>query len=223
MVVPKASEIQALPLINLVDQACLAGLAAQTKIISAPKKTVLYKSNTPFNFMIYVASGTLRATEVGSDGRVSSVVNIPSGQLIGLMYLYAKKLRLDTLQSIEDSVVWLLSNSEVESALLQSPPAMKRYCQLLIDSMHSLHKDRLSLLMERADNRILGVLAKYAQKHNQDLFLVNLPTQQALADLSNTSRETVSRVVNKLFQDGHLMKEKEGIKVKNPVFLKYFL
>ena len=84
------------------------------------------------------------------------------------------------------------------------------------------------LLMERADNRILGVLAKYAiahqQNQQQEVFLENLPTQQILADLSNTSRETVSRVLNKCFADGVLSRDGGGkIRVKNMKIFKYYL
>ena len=224
----RASKLHHLPLFNLVDSAALRRLENCYQVIRIRKGDIVYKSNIRFDYLIYVGSGLLRSIESGREGRIVSSVNIGPGQLIGLMYLYVKKVRHDSLQAFEDSEIWLFNIKAVEKALLGSPMAMERYCQLLIDAMHNMHKDRLMLLMERADNRILGVLAKYAiahqQNQQQEVFLENLPTQQILADLSNTSRETVSRVLNKCFADGVLSRDGGGkIRVKNMKIFKYYL
>ena len=220
---PKVSVLHSLPLFTLMDTKNLSALASRSQIIQIPKGGIIYKANTFFEHLIYVGSGEVRSIELGNERRVSSVANIPKGQLIGLMHLFAKRPRLDTLQALSGSRIWLLNVTDVEKALLDSPAAMTKYCQILIETMHTMHKEKLLLLMERADSRILGILAKYIKIHNQALFLEDLPTQQMLADLSNTSRETVSRTINKWFIDGVLAKENGKILVKSPQLFKYFM
>ena len=220
---PKVSVLHSLPLFNLVDTHHLSGLVSNSQIIKVPKGGVIYKANSRFEHLIYVGSGALRSIELGNERRVSSVANIPAGQLIGLMYLFAKKSRLDTLQALSESHIWLLNAAEVEKTLLRSPAAMTKYCQILIETMHKMHKERLLLLMDKADARILGILSKYIKIHNKVMFLEDLPTQQMLADLSNTSRETVSRAINKWFVDGVLAKENGKILVKKAQIFNYFM
>lgn len=220
---PRVSVLHNLPLFNMIDTHNLSGLVSSSQIIKVPKGGVIYKANSRFEHLIYLGSGALRSIEYGNESRVSSVANIPSGQLIGLMYLFTKKSRLDTLQALSESHIWLLSAAEVEKALLRTPSAMAKYCQILLETLHKMHKERTLLQMDKADARILGVLSRYIKFDNKVMFLEDLPTQQMLADLSNTSRETVSRAINKWFVDGVLGKENGKILVKNTQIFKYFM
>ena len=220
---PKVSALHHLPLFGLVHPRDLIELANGAQIIKVAKGAKIYRANSRFDNLIYLNSGVLRSTEVGRDGRMTSVANIPPGQLIGLFYLFVKKVRLDSLQALQDSEIWILDIKNAETALLNSPRAMERYCQLLIGAMHNLHKERLSLLQDRAESRILAVLAKYAKYRDKAITLEDLPSQQALADLSNTSRETDSRAINKWFDEGVLEKIGGKINIKKLDSFKFFM
>ena len=220
----KVTALFHLPLFDLVsDPKSLSEVANSLQIIKVPKGGIVYKSGFRFDSLVFVNSGLMRSSELGRDGRVTAAVNIPAGQWIGLMYLFVKKARMDSLQALQDSEIWVLESRAVEKTLLNSPMAMARYCQLLIAAMHNIHKDRMALLQDRAESRILAVLAKYAQKRDKNTILEDLPSQQALADLANTSRETVSRAINKWFDQGILAKEGGKITIKKIENFKYFM
>lgn len=74
-----------------------------------------------------------------------------------------------------------------------------------------------------AQERVEAILSQRINRYsNGSIVIENLPSQESIATMANTSRETVSRIINKLVKNGILEKEKDRKRyfVKQPDKLK---
>jgi DNA-binding GntR family transcriptional regulator len=87
---------------------------------------------------------------------------------------------------------------------------MERFSTIL----RKISGQRLLLSVSSADARVYLMLNNMLQKTGGNV-IENLPTQQEMASMINTSRETVSRAIQKLIKQGILRKEKRKLIVIN--------
>jgi CRP-like cAMP-binding protein len=195
-------------------------LVSSSRVLTVPKGKFLYKAKTPFNYLVLLWSGLLQSVEFGPQGKCVAITPIYPNQLVGMLYLFGDRVRDENLIALKESQVILIESSKVVSLLIQSPESARALCERLMSIIQSLKQDRILLAHSETASRIIGVLKKYLEQGADGWYLNHLPKQQEIADLANTTRETVSRTLSRLVMAGVIEKKASKIRIAHPELLR---
>lgn len=105
------------------DEGVIRALQAGVEWLELPAGGVLMREGEPGDAMYVLASGRLRVSVTGADGRTRAVREITRGQVVGEMSLIAEAPRSATLVAVRDSVLARLGRPAFD-ALVRQHPAM---------------------------------------------------------------------------------------------------
>lgn len=194
----------------------LVDLLSTARQVEVPKGGVLYKAGDTFRNLVLLCSGLLQSIESGSDGRIFSIQRIQPVQLVGLLYLFGDQKRHDSLIAVEPSQIVLIGVDKLSSLMMSNTQAAFAVCEKFTQIIHALRRDKALLSRSAASGRILGVMSKFLVVDGEKYYLAELPRQQEVADLANTTRETVSRTLSRLLASGVLEKHGKKLQVNRP-------
>ena len=170
-----------------------------------------------------IKSGTIKTTRVNDEGKevilsllgkyeIFGEMSIIDGESRSANALAQEKCKLLAIKS-EDFLSLLKSNFKISFSLMSELAKRIRRSDKHIESLS------LSDAEHRIGVSILNLAEEIGVIRRGKVTIENLPFQQDIANMSGTSRETVSRIM-KLFEDRALI-TKEGHKVLIPDYM-YF-
>lgn len=173
----------------------------------ARNKIIFVEEDTQ-NYMYVILSGGVKAVHMSEDGKEHILAVHKSGDCFGEMALLDGKTAPATVIAMEDTHILILSRKVFEQYLLKNNKVLKQIiavlCLRLRDSWIMLKVMSLS----RSDDRIRTVLkllaVQYGVKDGRGTIINMKLTHQDIADYASVSRETVTRLLNKLAKDGEI-------------------
>ncbi|MDX8389822.1 MAG: Crp/Fnr family transcriptional regulator [Mariprofundaceae bacterium] len=159
--------------------------------------------------MYIILDGSVKVTYYAVDGREMVLTILEAGSFFGEMSLLDAQPRSATVMTLKKATELAKIRRADFELLLEKNPNMTR--TLLSEIMARLR--RTSSLLERIStmdvpHRLYEYLQQfcftYGSERNDGTYEVMLPTHQLIADQLSTSRETVSRSISALKQDGTL-------------------
>jgi CRP/FNR family transcriptional regulator, cyclic AMP receptor protein len=199
-----------------LERGRLDQLISGSRLLSVPKRSVIYRAGTSYPDLVLLLTGSLQSVETCSSGRVRAISLIRPNQMVGLLHVFGPLEHRDSLVAIEDSSVVLIDKAKTAKLLIENPIAASAVCALLSQTICNLKQERMLLARAESTGRILGVLSQFIKKEEGRTLLANLPKQQEIADLANTTRETVSRTISQLANTGVIKKMGSQIEVAQP-------
>lgn len=182
-------------------------------------ETIILEKDVSFQALYIIASGEVQVYLSGVDGRETILSLMGRGDFFGEISLIDGEPRSASVRTVSDAELLIILREDF-LALLEKQPGIAR--GLLIE---------MALRLRRANHQIgsLSTMSVYGRvartifslveergvrvrADNGQLMTVirNRPTQQQLADMSGTTRETVSRVCSSLIKKGAIsMNSKE--------------
>jgi len=103
------------------DEGVIGALQAGVEWLELPAGGVLMREGEPGDAMYVLASGRLRVSITGADGRSRTMREITRGQVVGEMSLIADAPRSATLVAVRDSVLARLSRPSFDALVRQHP------------------------------------------------------------------------------------------------------
>ena len=101
-----------------------------------------------------------------------------------------------------------------------SPSVAKQMLKYLAQKIQRDSEFRALLSISNTARRIYAYLALMQTTQPDGIVVENLPTHQDIANMINTSRETVTRALLMLVQQGIVQKEAHRLFIKDPEALK---
>ncbi len=178
---------------------------------------ILLEESQGETFFIII-SGAVKVTRLSDDGREVILAMLGESDFFGEMSLLDGEGRSANIVANEDAEVLTLSRSDFLDCLETYPKIAIALLEELAIRLRKSDQHIESLSLSDSEHRIAITLIRFAQElgtiKQGDVRIKNLPFQQDIANMSGTSRETVSRVL-KLFED-RLMITKVGHTVVIP-------
>lgn len=185
-------------------------LASQMRLLPMRRREVLGSPEAPFTGLGVVLSGQLQALDETMDGREVALQKIQSNGVFGLGELLADRSEpLTWVANAHGTAVGLLERSLAQQ-FLDRPEVASRAARLLaqrLSDIQSLHK---VLSVHPVSARVCAWLAWQAQ---HSVGLVMPPTHAELAWQLNTTRESVTRVLQRLQADGVIEREQDAWRI----------
>ena len=203
------SFLRKVPLFEGLKEEELEAIASVTVTRSFSKDQVIILAEEEGDALFIIHTGQVKVSIVSEDGREVILSLLGEGAVFGELALLDEKPRSANVVAMADAKLYMLHRSDFLQLLYRVP---KIAIALLAELATRLRKtDRkiegLALLdvTSRISETLLQLANEQGEKKTEGLHIPNLPTQQQLASMSGTTRETVSRVLKRLETQGYIV------------------
>jgi CRP/FNR family transcriptional regulator, cyclic AMP receptor protein len=173
----------------------------------ARNKTILLEEDT-LNYMYIILSGKVKVVHSGLDGKEHIVAIHKKGDFFGEMALLDGKTSPATVVALEDTSLTIISKNDFETYLLKNDKVLRQTVKVLCTRLREAWMMIKVLSLPNAEDRIRAVLNilsdYYGFKDIRGTVLSSNLTHQNIADYSFVSRETVTRLMNRLAKEGEI-------------------
>jgi CRP/FNR family cyclic AMP-dependent transcriptional regulator len=186
------------------------------KIIQVASKQKYHKDNLILleeevgSTMFIILNGRVKISRISDDGREVILSILSDGDFFGEMSLLDGHTRSANVTAIEESELLVIRREEFLQMLRDFPQIAINLLKELAQRIRKSDEHIKSLSLQDATGRVASTLLRIAEDsgvfRKGQVEIAELPLQQDLANMAGTSRETISRVIKSLCEDGFLKK-----------------
>ena len=204
------NSLRTIPLFAVVDDEALAALADLLIERRIPKHQTIVEEGLAGDYMYVIRDGQVKVTKLSGDGREKILELLGPGDFFGEMSLLDNAERSASVKSLTETRILALSRNDFLKELRRNPDLAMAVIQELTRRVRQMDEQASSLSFQRVKERTRGLLLRLAQEESgrEGRRATPVLTHQQIADMIGTSRETVTRVVKRLKEQGWL--EQEG-------------
>jgi CRP-like cAMP-binding protein len=211
-VAPKATEaldsLRSLPLFSEVDEEDLRELADHLIERRFPRDSTIVQEGQPGDYMYVLREGRVKVTKLSGAGREQILEILSAGAFFGEMALLDPPERSASVKSLDPVRLLALSRHDFLQALSRSPGLAMAVIRELARRLRRADEQASHMPYQSVKDRTRELLLRLATEPAEDGWRVSPAlTHQEVADMVATSRETVTRAVKQLKQDGWLRQE----------------
>ncbi len=172
------------------------------------KDNIVLSEEDTTSYMYIVYSGKVRVVKTCDDGREQVIAMHKKGDFFGEMALLDEKTAPATVIAQEETVIGLLSRYDFEKNLMCNEEIRRKIINMLCQRLRDAWQMIKILSFDSAERRIVAVL-QHLQQHygvpDDRGVILNLKiTHQLIANYASVSRETATRILNKLEKEGEI-------------------
>jgi len=170
-------------------------------------ETVVLEGDDSVQALYLIASGSVQVYMTGIDGRETILSFLERGDFFGEMSLIDGEPRSASVRTVTDATLLVIHRESFLSLIRKTPEIAMALMSELCKRLRKANKQIGSLSTMSVSGRVAGTLLNLMQERgvrihtdngNMVTVIHNRPTQQQLADMSGTTRETVSRICSLL-------------------------
>jgi CRP-like cAMP-binding protein len=175
-----------------------------------PKHKTIVEEGLPGDYMYVIREGRVQVSKLSDDGREKILEFLDAGDFFGEMSLLDDAPRSATVRALSDTRILALSRADFLNVMRRSPDVAMAVVQELTRRLRDTDEQASSLSFQRVKQRTQGLLQRLAKDDigREGRRITPVLTHQQIADMIGTSRETVTRALKGLKQQGWL--EQEG-------------
>jgi len=173
---------------------------------------VLFEEDTA-RYMYIVYAGKVRVVKQSKEGREQIIAINKKNDYFGEMALLDGRTAPATVIAHEDAVIGLIAKSDFDNLLLSLEKIRNKIIGLLCAQLRDSWAMIKILSFDNAEHRIMGVLKRmhelYGVVDDRGGIITVRLTHQQIANYASVTRETVTRVLNRLEKE-NVIKVLEG-------------
>lgn len=188
------------------------------------KNMYIFLEGEPGTAFYFVKSGTIKLFQVLEDGREKILHFVREGDIFAEVVLFDGGPYPATAQTMEDTEVGCISNEDMEGLLRRNGEMAVKILKVMSRRLRQAQNHIRDLALKGAYGRLASALLNLAEEYGKDKggnVLIDLGlSQQELANLIGTSRETVARILSEFRRLGAIRIDKQRITIVDPEQLK---
>ena len=213
--------LQNIPLLAGVDAQTLAQVGAAMKLATVERNRHVLHKGSVGEHVLFVLTGRLQVVDLTEDGREIGLNFLSAGDYFGELSIIDGLPRSASVVACENSLVALLPRSQALALIYHNPLVVERLFNRMASRIRAAANYRTILGIPNAFQRVFALLNQFAKIAPGGLVVIDkMPTQQEIAITVNTSRETVSRAIHVLIQNGVVEKDMRRLIVRQPEALR---
>ena len=170
-------------------------------------ETVVLEGDCSMKALYLIASGTVQVYMTGIDGRETILSFLERGDFFGEMSLLDGEPRSASVRTVTDAQLMIIHREPFLTLIRQTPEIAMSLLSEMSKRLRKANKQIGSLSTMSVSGRVAGTLLNLMEERGMRIHtdngqmvtvIHNRPTQQQLADMSGTTRETVSRICSML-------------------------
>ncbi len=204
------ASLRVIPMFSGVSTETLESIASLLIERRFPKHKTIVEEGAPGDYMYIISEGRVKVTKLSGDGREKILELLDVGDFFGEMSLFDDAPRSASVKAMSDVRIMALARNDFLRLLSSSPGLALSVIQELTRRLRQVDEQASSLSFQRVKERTMGLLVRLAKEASSHEGRRKTPvlTHQQIADMIGTSRETVTRAVKGLKDEGWL--EQEG-------------
>lgn len=184
------------------------------------KNEIIYFADEPSNSLFLLKEGNVKLTRVSDDGKESITAILKPGEIFGELAITSGSSRDDTAIALDKAVICTISKENFENLLIENPKFNLRITKLIGMKLQRVARNLESLTFKDSSTRVIEFLSEYAEDYGKkigdEIFIKTTLTHQDIANLTATSRQTVTTVLNNLKDKKILDFSRNKIIIRNP-------
>ncbi|MBT8232602.1 MAG: Crp/Fnr family transcriptional regulator [Saprospiraceae bacterium] len=166
------------------------------------KDEYVYLPDEESDKIFFINEGRIKIGSFADNGKEITKAILSAGEVFGELAMIGETKRRDYALAIEDTNVCIISSSEMKN-LIKDHNSLSLFFMKMMGSKVIEMENRLeSLVFKDSRSRIVEYLAELVRKRGQrvgyEWVVRNFITHQEIANLTATSRQTVTTVLNEL-------------------------
>ena len=212
--------LRKIPLLAELSDEAIARVKAEIRIRRHAKREVVLHKGGSGDGLLFLLSGQLQVLDVTEDGRAIGLRMLTPGDFFGEIALINNSTRSASVVAMSEVLVAFLPAALAMHLFSHAPSVAAHMLRHLAQKIQRDSEFRALLSINNTAKRIYTYLALMQQKSAQETgvpaVVENLPTHQDLANMINTSRETVTRALLTLVQLGIVQKDSHRLIILDP-------
>lgn len=209
--------LRKIPLLANLNDEDMLRVRADLRIRQYAKRDIVLQKGAPGDSLLFLLTGSLQVIDVTEDGRAIGLRILQPGDFFGEIAVINGSLRSASVAALTPVLVALLPRATALYLFSHSPSVANQMLRFLAEKVQRDSEFRALLSIHNTSRRIYTFLNLLKEKKDGDMQVVeNLPTHQDIANMINTSRETVTRALLLLTQQGIIEKGTHRIIIVKP-------
>jgi len=216
----KAQFLGSLPMLSSLSQQEQDQLVAITQVRRAPRYQFIFMPDESADYLYFIISGKVKTGTFSSEGREVIKEILSPGAMFGDLALGGETARSEFAQALHDEVEYLMVKVSDFIQVMQSNQRLVFACMKHLSQRLQRVEERLAkLVLKDARERIIEFLVDAAGREGRRVGFETLVkhhlTQQEIASLTGTSRQTVTSVFNDLKKSNLIYFNRNSILIRD--------
>lgn len=199
----KVAFLKRFPLLQALSEEEMSRLAASAQVVFRRKFRFIYQPGDAADHLYFLHSGRIKIGAYSDDRREVIKDLLRADAVFGESVLMGERTRTEFAQVLSESAEYLVVRCSDFMYLMHTNPRMMLCCLQHLSSRLKRVEDRLAqVLLRDARERVIQFLLEVAGKEGMQVGYETLVRdffpQQEIANITGTSRQTVTAVLNEL-------------------------
>jgi CRP/FNR family cyclic AMP-dependent transcriptional regulator len=184
----------------------LATIGAGRKLLTVPKKQVIFAQGDDADAVFYIQMGKVRLTVVSKIGKEATIAIMNQGNFFGEGALAGQVLRMGSAAAMSDCELLRVEKSAMMEALHREHAFSDMFVAYLLARNIRYEEDLVDQLFNSSEKRLARVLLLLAHFGKEGIPETVVPkiSQETLADMVGTTRSRVSFFMNRFRKLGFI-------------------
>ncbi|QGP92895.1 Anaerobic regulatory protein [Neomoorella glycerini] len=184
------------------------------------KNMYIFMEGEPGDAIYFVKKGAIKLFQVLEDGREKILHFVREGEIFAEVLLFEGGPYPATAETLEDTEVGIIRNADMERLLSRHGEMAVKIIKVMSRRLRQAQEHIRDLALKGAYGRLASTLLQLARDYGtprEDGVTIDLNlSQQELASLIGTSRETVARILSDFKRLGAVGVERQRITILSP-------
>ena len=215
----QGNEIWYLQNVDLHQLFCPVSTGINHHLQTFKKGEFIYFPKDTSDKIYFVAAGKVKVGTYSDDGKELIKAILAYGEIFGELAIVGEEKRKDFAQALDDVEVCVKDLEEVRRLMTNNPNFNKKLTIMIGNRLVQTEEKLESLVFKDARTRIIELLKDMARRRGKkvglEVLIENYLTHQDMANLTATSRQTVTTVLNELREDNQIYFDRKRILIRD--------
>jgi CRP-like cAMP-binding protein len=211
--------LRRIPLLAGLSDEEVQRLKPELRFRQYAKRDIVLQKGAAGDGLLFLLSGQLQVIDVTEDGRAIGLRMLAPGDFFGEIAVINGSQRTASVVAMSSVLVAFLPAPAALHLFSHSPSVANMMLRHLAEKIQRDSEFRSLLSINNTTRRIYTYLVQMkspSEQPGEPEMVKNLPTHQDIANMINTSRETVTRALTSLVQQGIIQKGSQGLVIVDP-------
>ncbi|MHC9295411.1 Crp/Fnr family transcriptional regulator [Mycobacterium sp. LTG2003] len=202
-----------------VSPSAVAALAQQLEPVSFPRGKVIFVEGEPGDTLFIITSGKVKIGRKSVDGRESLLTLMGPSDMFGELAIFDPGPRTSTVTALTDVHAVTMSRSVLRSWIADRPEIAEQLLRVLARRLRRTNDNLSDLIFTdvpgRVAKQLLYLAQRFGSREGGSLRVDHELTQEEIAQLVGSSRETVNKALSDFAQRGWIRVQGKSILIDN--------
>lgn len=202
-----------------VQPSAIAALAEQLEPVSFARGRTVFVEGEPGDTLFIIISGKVKIGRRTADGRENLVTLMGPSDMFGELAIFDPGPRTSTVTALTDVQAVMMDRSALHSWIAEQPGIAEQLLRVLARRLRRTNNNLSDLIFTdvpgRVAKQLLYLAQRFGSREGSSLRVDHELTQEEIAQLVGSSRETVNKALADFAQRGWIRVQGKSILIDN--------